>query len=521
MDLHRRSARSRYARTMRYASPAGMILEATAARLDGDWRAACAAAAVDVHVDLRDVRARFGAYAAAMIEADLAGFAPDLLRRHLPREDTAVLSPDVRVVLSRRSEPFRRHGLPVLVVATPSSTDAAQRLALRVADVGDLSGRWLDLPAWAWHAGAVVERRWAYGASEQRLPWHLADGTPYHQGISAPADRDRAAEFERLLAATVPEKMFDLFRSAGIEADERDARLPKVFAALQDRLPVLAAETRRLAHRYGEMLREHGSDAVVLGSGRWAGGPGLAVSRDGSALRAVWDWSKWTERTTVAPFGLAAPRDVALLRWGVITPDQLHPLVHEALFPGRTQDLRRFVHDPFARFRVRCGTEWHWIEVAGASVQTRHHDDPEAELNGCARALIGFRTGGKGLPKEIRRLRRRIFARAFNGDTEGLLTDLNAGFEPRLRDGEGRTLLHLLTYLDHQRMLPVLLAAGLSLEDRDLGGRTPLHSAARLGAEEVMAALIAAGARADARNSGGQTAAQLLATARKSPGFSW
>ncbi|GLW35437.1 hypothetical protein Areg01_83730 [Actinoplanes regularis] len=502
---------------MRYASPAGMILEATAARLDGDWRAACAAAAVDVHVDLRDVRARFGAYAAAMIEADLAGFAPDLLRRHLPREDTAVLSPNVRAVLSRRSEPFRRHGLPVLVVATPSSTDAAQRLALRVADVGDLSGRWLDLPAWAWHAGAVVERRWAYGASEQRLPWHLADGTPYHQGISAPADRDRAAGFERLLATTGPERMVGLFRSAGFEVEERYVWSSRQFAGLQDRLPVLAAEARRLAHRYGEMFREPGSDTLVFGPLDW-GGLELAVPWDGSALVVGRELARPVNWPGVAGFGIGAPRDAALLRWGVLTPDQLHPLVHEALFPGRVQDWQPIVHDPYARFRIRCGRQLHEIEVAGASVHSWHHDDAEAELNGCARALNGFRTGGNGVPKEIRKLRQRVFAQAFHGDTEAVLTDLYAGFDPRLRDGQGRTLLHRLAHLDHERVLPVLLAGGLSLEARDHDGRTPLHAAAQSAAEEVMAALVAAGARADAQDSDGRTAAQLLAGTRRPSG---
>ncbi|WP_285560477.1 ankyrin repeat domain-containing protein [Actinoplanes regularis] len=533
MDLRERWDREQYATTMAYASPAGMIRAATAARLAGDWRAACAAAAVDVHVDLRDARARFGADAVAMLEADLSGLAPDLLRRHLPRNGVAALVPGMTVVLSRWPEPFRAPkpvrvpgrvfrwpgrlvrppGTPALVVSTPSSGSAAQRLALRVADVSRLSGSWLDLPAWAWHAGAVAERRWAYGASEQRLPWHHTDGTPYHQEVPPSADRDRAAEFERLLAATVPEKMFDLFRSAGIEAEARDPRFPGMFAALQDRLPALAAEARRLAHRYGELLRGSTSEAVAF-EFSW-GGLGLTVPRDGSALRAGWDGSGWADRAGVAGFGLAAPRDVALLRWGVITPDQLHPLVHEALFPGRTQDWQPIVHDPYPRFRVRCGTEWHWIEAAGASVHTRHHDDAEAELNGCARALIGFRTGGKGVPKEIRRLRRRIFARALHGDTEGVLIDVDAGCEPGLRDEQGRTLLHWLAHLDHERVLPVLLAGGLSLEARDHDGRTPLHAAAQSAAEEVMAALVAAGARADVQDSGGRTAAWLLARARE------
>jgi hypothetical protein len=47
-----------------------MVATATAARLAGDWRAACAAARVDVQFDLAEVATRFGPGEARRIEAD-------------------------------------------------------------------------------------------------------------------------------------------------------------------------------------------------------------------------------------------------------------------------------------------------------------------------------------------------------------------------------------------------------------------------------------------------------------------
>ncbi|BCY10657.1 ankyrin repeat domain-containing protein [Actinoplanes sp. L3-i22] len=387
MDLERRQDRERYATMLDLAAPAGMIAAATAARLAGDWRAACAAALVDVHLDLRGVADVFGAGPAAKIEADLAGFAPDFVRRHLPREFDGPFWPHLRVVLYRSAEPItvkRWRGAPVLVLTLPRMNDMAQRPALRVVDASDLTGTWKELPAWAWYAGAVRERTRAY---------------------ESPA------------------------------------------------------------------------------------GYGPAGSRS------------------------RAPQDAALVRAGTLTPDQLHPLVHEALFPDRTQDWQPIRHETYGAHRVRCGTDWHLVEVLGASVETPYHDEAElrreetlralgGRVSGCAAAAAGFRAGGKGIPKEIRRHRQRILTRAFYGDTDGLLADLAAGCDPRFRDAEGRTLMHRLAHVDHARVLPVLLAAGLSVDEPDHHGRTPLHAAAYSGAEDVMAALIAAGARASVQDAG-------------------
>jgi ankyrin repeat protein len=70
--------------------------------------------------------------------------------------------------------------------------------------------------------------------------------------------------------------------------------------------------------------------------------------------------------------------------------------------------------------------------------------------------------------------------------------------DPAARDGRRRTLLHHLHKLDHEQLLPRLLAAGLDLEARDHHQRTPLHMAVGdHGSASLVRALLAAGAATD------------------------
>ncbi|MEU8611596.1 hypothetical protein AB0C29_26770, partial [Actinoplanes sp. NPDC048791] len=104
--MERRRERLRYRRELNLCAPPAMIAAATERRLAGDWRGACAAALVDVDLDLRAVASSYGAGHAERIEAELAGFAPDLLRRFLPRSEGRLV-PQATVVLSRFDEPCR------------------------------------------------------------------------------------------------------------------------------------------------------------------------------------------------------------------------------------------------------------------------------------------------------------------------------------------------------------------------------------------------------------------------------
>jgi hypothetical protein len=526
--VERRIERERYLRALGYKAPAGMVVAATAARLSGDWRAACAAAHVDVHVDLADTARRFGPAEAERIEADLAGFAPDYLRLHLPYGEGLRLKPNARAVLSRRREPFRtkngrRPGTAVLVLTFPPGKEAAQRLQLRVADVNELSRGWYDLPEWAWFAGAVTERRWAYGASAARLPWHHADGRPYAQGFVpvASPEPDRADEFELMTAPSPEEQVRELWTGAGFRLEEpkRYDPLPYRLGRRQQTLPLLAPDTRRLTHRYSE-VNPKADDRFVY---RETDGYGLALAAEpGGAMTITVGSPSPGAWIGPAAFVVEAPRDADLMRRQSLTPDQLHPLAHEALFPGRIQDWQPARHDPYAKVRVRCHGEWHTVEVAGASLRIPDHDEAElrresllaglgGKPSGCAAALAGFRTGRKPVPKELRKARRALFARAFHGDTEALLADLRAGADPLVRSPMHGTLMHLLAHVHHEQVLPVLLAAGFSVRDRDAEGSTPLHAAARSADRALMTALIEAGAEPEALDARGRTATTVLA----------
>ncbi|MEU6077899.1 ankyrin repeat domain-containing protein [Micromonospora sp. NPDC047074] len=524
--MERRHERDRQLRFLRYASPPGMVAVATARRRADDWQGACAAALVDTHIDLRDVASRYGGGEAARIEGELHGLAPDLLRRFLPRTDSLALLPGASVVLTRLRGAFPTDagrpgpGTPLLVVTLPLTDRAPQRIALRVTDSRRLPIRWHDLPGWCWDADAVADRRRAYGASARRLPWHSPDGRPHPQGGAAVPDDadDRAAELESVAALLAARRPVAAYDAAGVAVGPDEVllhgpRFEHLLTAHAPALPVLADETRRLARRYAATTQFSMDRALAV-----------EVTAGGRlTVRAA----SWHEPIAgPCAFGVPAPADVALLRWGDLTPDELHPLVHEALFPERAQRWRAPEPQPKPPIRIRCGLDWHTVRIAAGRLDTPCHSDEELRrefllaglggpLSGCAAAVRAWRTGASPVPKEIRKVRQDVFARALHGDTDGLLALLAGGLDPGLRDGAGGTLLHWLSHLDQPRMLPALVWAGLHVDDRDRNGRTPLHAAAAAMDTEVMAALLAVGADPDAVDAQGRTPAALLAATRQ------
>lgn len=121
---------SMWQRVRAYAVPPSMIETATARRAAGDWAGACAAARVDVDLDLRAVRHRHGTDLLLRLRADLRRPAPDLLRWHMHRvAPDGRLRPGLTVSLARyrRATPTPLH----LVVRTPPvRADAGQRMSL-------------------------------------------------------------------------------------------------------------------------------------------------------------------------------------------------------------------------------------------------------------------------------------------------------------------------------------------------------------------------------------------------------
>ncbi|MFE6870229.1 hypothetical protein ACFVFS_27205 [Kitasatospora sp. NPDC057692] len=112
-----------------FAVPASVIETTTARRLAGDWAGACAAAGVEVDLDLRTTARRYGRELTARIRGDLQGLAPDLLRWHLPRiAPDGLLRPGLTV-------PLARYGDVHLVVRTPPGwASGGQRFALALHD---------------------------------------------------------------------------------------------------------------------------------------------------------------------------------------------------------------------------------------------------------------------------------------------------------------------------------------------------------------------------------------------------
>ncbi|MEO3747490.1 ankyrin repeat domain-containing protein [Plantactinospora sp. B5E13] len=541
----------RRARELAHFAPASMVTAVTERRRQGDWRGACAAARFDPHLNLRDVANRYGDQEAGRIAADLAGFAPDLLRRFLPRVAAGVLEPQARVVLSRRTEPLRtspsevppsgsaRPGLPgvarppapVLIAFLPNSVSAPQRVILRVGEVDRLTDRWYDLPDWCWHADAVEQRRWAYGASPTRLAWHRPDGTPCRSDGPSTAEWpvDRATEMETIHHLLGDNRVVEAYGAAGLAVDVDlgdDARdrhrwqwwTEVEMVRLGTTLPVLAAEARRLARRYGRTTLT-GGRSVTTAVDVIDGGPATVRRTEGGERLGGPD-----------PVAMVAPIEAGLLNRRLLRPDELHPLVHEALFPDRRQDWRIPPPAPVPVIRIRCGGPTpHTLRVTDGSLSAEYHTEQELRrelvlgglggpISGCAAAVRAWRTGQGPVPKRIRLIRRDFFALARHGDTDSLLAVLADGFDPALRDGDGGTLLHWLHQLDHAEILPLLLAAGLSLDERDRNRDTPLHRAARAGATEVMAALVEAGADAGLPDANGRTPADVLEQTRARSG---
>ncbi|WP_426509679.1 ankyrin repeat domain-containing protein [Dactylosporangium sp. McL0621] len=93
------------------------------------------------------------------------------------------------------------------------------------------------------------------------------------------------------------------------------------------------------------------------------------------------------------------------------------------------------------------------------------------------------------------------------GDTEYLLRGLADGtIDPRMRANNGWSLLHMAIWLDHERALPALLAAGVPVDGADRIGRTPLYEAVMQGGSpELIRGLLAAGADPMAETAHGAT----------------
>ncbi|MEU6298178.1 ankyrin repeat domain-containing protein [Streptomyces erythrochromogenes] len=477
-------------RIRRHAVPGWMIERATAHRLAGDWRAACAAAAVDVGFELSDIEARHGAAVAAAVAEDLRHLAPDLLRWHLPRllGGRTTLATDLRIVLATYGGP----GGPALSVTTPLMTEGSQRLRLHCAPVtaeyDTYTGRGFVPEDWT-----AIRPFWdARHASELGARFAEPEGL--------------AGRVARLRAAGDP---VGAFAAAGITCDltvptPRSYQRPADPGALLAQLPVdltrLAPETVRL---------------VAAGAGDRYRIPvnwrcSLLLEPDGpGALRARVIEAAEAATVPILPrYAWQRLPDLELVRTGRISPRALHPLVAAALFPEAGPAVGPPGPEAGGPVRVRCRGGWHEVRSRGGVLDVPHTPEEQQReramrafggaVSGCFAVQQIWTTGEGRLPRGLRAQRHELFLRMQHGDTPGVLALLDAGLDPRVRDARRRGLLHGLHLLDHEVLLPRLLAAGLDLEARDTAERTPLLSAVHWGGSaDLVRALLAAGARID------------------------
>ncbi|GGM62509.1 ankyrin repeat domain-containing protein [Dactylosporangium sucinum] len=472
-------------RIRHYAVPARMIRAATEARLAGDWRAACAAAGVDVDVD-----ADFAPFA-----DDLRHFAPDLLRWHLPRDpgrgDTTI-TPRLLMALARVAG-------RVLCVELPRLGFGSQRLRLVVLDEGEVNngGRYHGL----------------HDLTERRHLWDAREASEL-LARTCPGFRDSP-----VLALQDAGRQVDAWNAAGVELAEapedednpwRGRYFRRALAIFDLDPAVVLATARRL-----------GMDTVRLRVG-WYHEICITGITAGDRPRGEWvPNDREGGHDAIEADTLRRPVDVHLVRLGVLPVERLHPLVMAAFDPAAT--WRPFEPPSTSPVRVRCGDAsgpaWHDVRMAGGRFEVPHTDDERrreetmralgGESHGCFAAERAWRHRGERLPRRLEEQRRDLMLRAQHGDLAGVSALLDAGIDPHARDQHGRTLLHLLACLGGDpALLERLLAAGLDLDDRDNRGYSVLHCAVRAGGSpELIRALLAAGADPDTEDFVGDTLA--------------
>ncbi|MFF4578571.1 ankyrin repeat domain-containing protein [Streptomyces sp. NPDC001389] len=505
-------------RIRRYAVPRWMIEQATAHRLAGDWRAACAAAGTETTVDLTALAAEHGTAVAEAVAEDLRHFAPDLLRWHLPRVlgGRTVVAPNRRVVLARYGS---GPDAPLLYVTTRAMVDGPQRLRLHCAPVDPGARRhsyasWVvedwTRARWLWDVRHTSELRSSVGPAD-RIPFFRADGTPLGEDelpTADPGPADPAGRAEWAAVLQWRRESVEAFAAAGIALDlsapPNAYRWTNAAAALKGAAlspALLAAGVRRLAAA--------GAGERFTFAPHWS--CLLLVEPDGpdGGLRARLVDSPDVRDVPRLPDHAWRPLpDLHLVRSGRTAPRELHPLVADALFPGAGPAEGPPGPAAPRPVRVRCVGEWHEVGSRDGALEIPHTAEEQQReramrafggaVAGCFAVREAWTTGEGRLPRALRAERRELFERVQHGDTPGVLALLDAGLDPRVRNGRGQGLLHLLPFVRHEELLPRLLEAGLDLEQEDDAERTPLQSAVQNGGTaSLVRALLAAGARTD------------------------
>jgi hypothetical protein len=327
-----------WARVREFAVSPSMIESAMTRRRAGDWAGACAAARVDVDLDLRAAAHRYGRDLTARLRDDLRHLAPDLLRWHMPRiAPDGLLRPGLTVPLAR----YRNDdGDAVHLVARtpPAWADAGQRISLTLWDGSD------NRPER--HPHPHPDRRYRFD-----LHRHLWDAR-------------RAAELRERAGVGIADPPDPVPPGIGCAVDRWAAEAAILLRAdgLPDDVVTVRIGTRRLALAF---------EPAGL---RITTQPGAAT---GPILPDAATW---------------VPPDVELLAAGRIGPDRLHPLVAEALVPGYVRPERPPTTAGAPR-TVACRGAEHRIGLVDGSLVPLDHDPVQIRREELLAAL-----GGPPLP---------------------------------------------------------------------------------------------------------------------------
>ncbi|WP_371582439.1 hypothetical protein [Streptomyces sp. NBC_01314] len=482
-------------RVREFAVPPPMIETATARRAVGDWAGACAAAGIDIDLDIRSLASVHGQELAARVRADLRHLAPDLLRWHMPRiAPDGLLRPGLTITLARYHAAGRHGPNPVHLVARtpPAWADAGQRIGLALWD-GSRSGvgarghphprpsrRYrLDLHRHLWDARRVGELRVRSGA--ERPPGPRPPGRDTWVG-PAP-ERDCAIERWADEAAIV---LRAEGRSAGTVLIRCGARGRFLMDLDMDMDPNLDLDSD-----LADLGPSRGSNAETLTALGYGNGNGngngnrasaqriTAVSGDDGALGSLPvlpDAATW-----VLP-------DLELVRAGAIDVERLHPLVASALVPGQVRSAPPEAPDLAGRPRiVECRGERHRIGLVDGALVALDHDPAElrreellVELTGTPLPCLRAIDEAHRRPDCLSGVRERLD----HGDIAGALAVVEGllGPEAVLRDGALRDELESAA---QGRIAYGLYRAGLADPGRgrvsaNVGRRPPRHRRPRV-----------------------------------------
>lgn len=411
-------------RVREFAVPPSMIGSATARRAVGDWAGACAAARVDVDLNLRSVARTHGQELATRVRADLRQLAPDLLRWHMPRvAPDGLLRPGLTISLVRYDSAGGAGDRVVHLVARtpPAWADAGQRISIALWD-GSRPGAErsphphprpdrrfrLDLHRHLWDARRVGELRVRSGAD---LP--PADDPP---GTDRPTV-DGPPRSHRSPVDGPPGTDQDVLRGLRCAVDRWAAEaelLLRAEGSTGDAVAVRLGSRRRLV-----LELVPGGDTGCPPLLRATAPPG---SRRDRLLPVLPDAATW-----VLP-------DLELLRAGLIEADRLHPLVASALVPGHPATTAARIPESGAGPRlVECRGARHRIGLVGGVLVPLDHDPAEVQREELLASL-----GGTPVPclQAIDEAHRRpeslddVRARLDHGDTAGALAAVEALLGP-------------------------------------------------------------------------------------------